>query len=230
MDTYFPSCTRPNVDNLVSYVEPTETSLEHLVEDLCLPKYRIDDLFSMRFRLRMPVFVERQYFKSVIGVVRNQESRRYIDSEPEFYLPEEWRLQDADVKQGSSTLSLETEGSMLASLSTASSYAHSAETYEFLLKRGVCREQARGVLPTGMYTEFIETGTVAYYKRLIRLRSQLDAQWEIRQYAHELQSICCHPDNPLRRLFEDDHNEEDHVEGAAAAEALSLAFAFSTAR
>jgi thymidylate synthase (FAD) len=60
---------------------------------------------------------------------------------------------------------------------------HAVETYTLLLEQGVCPEQARMVLPQCMMTEFIETGSLAAYARLVGLRTGPDAQQEIREVA-----------------------------------------------
>ena len=57
------------------------------------------------------------------------------------------------------------------------------KTYDELLKKGVAPEIARVILPQSMYTEFIETGSIAAYARLCHLRLGADAQKEIRMYA-----------------------------------------------
>ena len=57
---------------------------------------------SLQFHCEAPVFVARQLVKHQVGLVWNEVSRRYVDSEPEFYQPEEWRLRAEDKKQGSS--------------------------------------------------------------------------------------------------------------------------------
>jgi thymidylate synthase (FAD) len=64
-----------------------------------------------------------------------------------------------------------------------------AELYQELLDMGVAPEVARTVLPQGMYTEFIETGSLAAYGRLCKLRLDPSAQWEIRQYAEAVSTL-----------------------------------------
>jgi thymidylate synthase (FAD) len=63
------------------------------------------------------------------------------------------------------------------------------ESYQDLLTRGVCPEQARMVLPQCMMTEFIETGSLAAYARLCKLRQGEDAQKEIRDVAGEVSKL-----------------------------------------
>jgi len=62
---------------------------------------------SLQFRIKAPVFVARQLVKHQVGLVWNEVSRRYVDDEPEFYIPEKWRLRAENKKQGSSDETIE---------------------------------------------------------------------------------------------------------------------------
>jgi thymidylate synthase (FAD) len=62
-------------------------------------------------------------------------------------------------------------------------------TYALLLGQGVCPEQARMILPQAMMTEFIETGSLAAYARLVNLRTTPDAQKEIREVAETIGKV-----------------------------------------
>ena len=62
---------------------------------------------SLQFRIKAPIFVARQLVKHQVGLVWNEVSRRYVDDEPEFYIPSEWRLKADDKKQGSSDETIE---------------------------------------------------------------------------------------------------------------------------
>ena len=57
---------------------------------------------SMQFHIKAPVFVARQLVKHQVGLVWNEVSRRYVDDEVEFYIPEDWRGRPTNSKQGSS--------------------------------------------------------------------------------------------------------------------------------
>ena len=59
------------------------------------------------FRIKAPIFVARQLVKHQVGLAWNEVSRRYVDDEPEFYFPNEWRARAASVKQGSSDESVD---------------------------------------------------------------------------------------------------------------------------
>ena len=66
---------------------------------------------------------------------------------------------------------------------------HCVDSYNRLLEIGVAPEQARFVLPQGMYTEWYWTGSLAAYARFYSQRIDEHAQWEIRQYAEAVGKI-----------------------------------------
>jgi thymidylate synthase (FAD) len=136
-----------------------------------------------QFRLKMPIYVAREWYRHQIGFARNEVSRRYVDERPECYTPPEGglRARDSNKKQGSKETPIENEEAMRSVVSNFQELA--IKTYEDLLAAGVAPEIARGVLPQSMYTEFIETGSLAAYARLCRLRLDPHAQREIQVYA-----------------------------------------------
>lgn len=136
-----------------------------------------------QFRLKMPIYVAREWYRHQIGFARNEVSRRYVDERPECYTPPEGglRARDSNKKQGSKDTPIENEEAMRGVVSSFQELA--IKTYEELLAAGVAPEVARGVLPQSMYTEFIETGSIAAYARLCRLRLDPHAQREIQVYA-----------------------------------------------
>ncbi len=139
-----------------------------------------------RFRIKMPIFVAREWYRHQIGLARNEVSRRYVDSLPELWFPSETglRARDPKAKQGSKEEPIADAEATVAEIA-----AHGKATVEFynsLLARGVAPEIARSVLPQGMYTEFIETGSLAAYARIWALRTDPTAQREIQAYARGL--------------------------------------------
>lgn len=140
---------------------------------------------QIRFRLKMPIFVAREWFRHTVGFARNEVSRRYVDSRPECWLPVAGvRERDAKAKQGSKSTNVEDNHTVLGMISDFQTNA--VAFYENLLSLGVAPEVARGVLPQSMYTEFIETGSLYAYARLCKLRLDPHAQKEIRDYADAL--------------------------------------------
>jgi thymidylate synthase (FAD) len=136
---------------------------------------------QIQFRIKMPIFVAREWYRHTIGFSRNEVSRRYVDDEPEIFIPEELRARDSNKKQGSKDSSIENNDAMVQKIRDFSN--QSLELYNELLENHVAPEVARGVLPQNMYTEFIETASLYGYMRLCRLRLDPQAQKEIREYA-----------------------------------------------
>lgn len=136
-----------------------------------------------RLRIKMPIFVAREWFRHQIGFARNEVSRRYVDEPPECWIPPTGSLRerDSNKKQGSKDTPVLGEELWLASIQKHNSDC--IELYEQLLAAKVAPEIARTVLPQGMYTEFIETGSLSAYARLCRLRCDPQAQREIQLYA-----------------------------------------------
>jgi len=144
---------------------------------------------QLRFRLKMPIYVAREWFRHTIGFARNEVSRRYVDEKPECYLPppESLRERDANKKQGSKPTPIENAAGVHQILNAFQQQA--IATYEYLLEQKVAPEVARGVLPQSMYTEFIETGSLSAYARLCALRLDPHAQVEIQVYAAALSKL-----------------------------------------
>jgi len=152
---------------------------------------------SLQFHIRAPVFVARQLVKHQVGLTWNEVSRRYVDTEPEFYTPKVWRGVAQDKKQGSSDIEININPDYGGGPMMVDDYQRvlrSAKwTYKQLLKNGVCPEQARMVLPQSMMTEWYWSGTLYAFVRVCNLRCKRDAQketqdigWGIDKYAQEL--------------------------------------------
>ena len=145
------------------------------------------------FRVELPIFVARQWEKHRIGAVRgydiydqNEVSRRYVDDEPTFFVPDQWRSRpDGSIKQGSGEPLSPQDQSYLHYL-LINIHEHALDGYRDMLIRGVAPEQARMVLPQTMYTQWVETGSLAYWARLCDLRIDSHAQREIHDLAAQV--------------------------------------------
>jgi len=140
-----------------------------------------------RVRLKMPIWMAREWFRHTIGFARNEVSRRYVDAPPTFFLPDELRSRAPNKKQGSEDDVHEQNDKLRAIMMEECTNAVAA--YTLLLGQRVCPEQARMVLPQSMMTEFIETGSLAAYARLVKLRTSPDAQKEIREVAESIGKV-----------------------------------------
>jgi thymidylate synthase (FAD) len=144
---------------------------------------------ALSFRVTAPIFVARQLGKHAVGLCWNEISRRYVDSEPEFYQPLEWRGRAENVKQGSG-------GALDSELDTESQsiYRYAVEAaktaYDDLLVVGVCPEQARMILPQSMITTWIWTGSLYAFARICKLRLGSHAQAETRNIAEGIAAEC----------------------------------------
>ena len=141
---------------------------------------------QVRLRIKMPIFVAREWFRHTIGFARNEVSRRYVDTPPECWVPaaENIRERDPRAKQGSKATAVAEADEVHLLLREQTERA--LATYHQLLERGVAPEIARSILPQSMYTEFMETASLAAVARLCGLRTSPDAQKEIRDYAAAL--------------------------------------------
>ena len=136
---------------------------------------------SIQFRIKAPIFVARQLVKHQVGLVWNEVSRRYVDDEPEFYIPSEWRLKADDKKQGSSDETIEYNlGSTLEFIKT---------TYQNMLKANIAPEMARMILPQNLYTEWYWSGSLMAFARVCNLRCKSDTQLETQQIANMIDSL-----------------------------------------
>jgi thymidylate synthase (FAD) len=144
---------------------------------------------QIRLRLKMPLFVAREWFRHTVGFSRNEVSRRYVDSDPELWTPlsEGLRTRDPKLKQGSKEEPVPDADAIVEEIRAANN--ESLRFYKSLLERQVAPEIARAFLPQGMITEFIETASLAAYARLWKLRTDPGAQREIQAYAHALESL-----------------------------------------
>jgi len=140
-----------------------------------------------RFRLKMPIWMAREWYRHTVGFARNEVSRRYVDSEPTFHLPDAIRMRAPNKKQGSTDETHPDSQDIVDVLRASCESAY--DTYATLLSNRVPPEQARMILPQNMMTEFIETGSLAAYARLVNLRKTEDAQKEIRDVAEEVSSL-----------------------------------------
>jgi thymidylate synthase (FAD) len=149
---------------------------------------------TLRFRIKMPIFVAREWFRHTVGFARNEVSRRYVTEAPEVFVPKKLRQWDQDIKQGSKDDPVLNNEFFVGGMRK---YCQEAlKYYDTLLKKGVCPEQARMILPQSMYTEFVETASLSAYARLVKLRNNASAQREIQNYA-KLLSVLIEPCFPV---------------------------------
>ena len=148
---------------------------------------------SLQFHVSAPVFVARQLVKHQIGLTWNEVSRRYVDNEPEFYTPLIWRGKADNKKQGSSAEEIDINPKGPSGPAMVDNYQQVLQrarwAYEELLRKGVCPEQARMVLPQSMMTEWYWSGTLYAFARVCNLRCKPDAQVETQMVAEQIDKL-----------------------------------------
>jgi thymidylate synthase (FAD) len=130
------------------------------------------------FHVKAPIFVARQLQKHEY-MPWNEISRRYVDSEPEFYVPDVWRGRSEDKKQGS-------DGIVYPKVEVDFNDYTSLRIYKELLEEGVAPEMARMVLPQSMYTEWYWSGSLYAFAKMCNLRLKEDTQKETREIALQI--------------------------------------------
>jgi thymidylate synthase (FAD) len=133
------------------------------------------------FHIKAPIFVARQLVKHEY-LRMNEISRRYVDSEPEFYVPEVWRGRSKDKKQGS-------DGEVLSVDHYEWVCAVAESQYQDFLCQGVAPEMARMVLPQSMYTEWYWSGSMDAFANMCNLRLKEDTQYETRLVAQQIDKV-----------------------------------------
>lgn len=136
---------------------------------------------ALKFRIAAPVPIRTQCFKHKIGMVENEESRRYISTTPEIFIPEFFRSKpEGSIKQGSGDVHplsdkwLEVYQEMTTD---------SVNAYLQMLEDGVCPEQARFILPQGAIVNWIWTGNLVSFANFYNKRTDTNAQKEVQMVA-----------------------------------------------
>ena len=134
------------------------------------------------FHVKAPVFVARQLVKHKF-LRWNEVSRRYVDEEPEFYVPDVWRGRSADKKQGSDGIS-SVDSHMVYDVTSKIK-----DLYNAMIGIGCAPEQARMVLPQSTLTEWIWSGSLDAFASMCQLRCKPDTQYESRLVALQVSGI-----------------------------------------
>ena len=129
------------------------------------------------FHVKAPIFVARQLVKHKF-LRWNEVSRRYVDDEPEFYVPDVWRGRSADKKQGSDGV---VEGVTVKQYNEVC-----LDAYQQMIEAGVAPEQARMILPQSTMTEWYWSGSLDAFASMCNLRLKEDTQYESRLVAQQI--------------------------------------------
>jgi thymidylate synthase (FAD) len=147
---------------------------------------------SITFRFVVPLYVRSQHHRHRTWSY-NEISRRYTDVNIKFYEPQEFRTQHKSNRQASNAEELidpEIGFQQGASQYVKDHHQDCLELFNQLIEAGVCREQARGVLPQNLYTEYYGTVNLNNLLKFIDLRTHMGAQWEIVKVAEACLEIA----------------------------------------
>lgn len=146
------------------------------------------------FHVKAPIFVARQLVKHKF-LRWNEISRRYVDDEPEFYVPDVWRGKSKDKKQGSDgsvelkEWTFELADHQYYNWHNNGLYSAAIGVYKSLLEQGVAPEMARMVLPQSTMTEWWWSGSLDAFASMYKLRCKPDTQYETRLVADQISGV-----------------------------------------
>lgn len=186
------TCTEEDWDSAQSFWRKLKAADTKLIKYLAEHHHDIPFAHTaITVRCEAPIPVRTQCFKHKVGFVENEESRRYISSTPQLYIPDVFRAAVKDKKQGSGGKHEDSDRWQMTYIAACSSMI---QLYESMIEKGVCPEQARFVLPQGVTVNWMWTGSLLAFARFYNLRSKPDAQ-------HEVQLMAAEIDRIIRPLF-----------------------------
>jgi thymidylate synthase (FAD) len=154
-----------------------------------LAKHKHTSPFNHAFvtvKVKCPLFCARQLVKHKY-MPWNEESRRYIATEPEFYFPEYFRGAAENVKQGSADIAL--AGMENLEMEARGNVNQSLCLYNDMIDAGICNEQARMFLPQNMMVNYYWSGTLGAMADMLRLRLDSHTQKETQEVAQQIKDI-----------------------------------------
>jgi len=142
---------------------------------------------ALTFRISAPLFVFYEFHRHRAGWSYNEESARYRELDPVFYMPAKERALRQTGKPGAYTFELGSYADRAVTMGAHRRAASEAwNEYQNLLQAGIAREVARNVLPVSIYKTMYATCNVR------SLFSFLSLRW-----AHQMSSV---PTFPLREI------------------------------
>jgi thymidylate synthase (FAD) len=143
-----------------------------------------------QFHVRAPIFVFREWHRHRIGISINEESGRYVELQPDFYLPDDEHCRKQVGKPGHYTYEQVSAAQAIAiRLALRASYTTAYETYKRLMDEGVAKEIARAALPVSIYSQMFWTCNARSLMAFLSLRNAPTAQREIKDYAQVMEDI-----------------------------------------
>jgi len=146
------------------------------------------EMVNFRFTIKCPISVMREWIRHRMASY-NERSGRYTKLDPEFYVPETFREQIGKVGNYSYRDMEDPKSAEQCDLIMHHAYDVCWQSYEHLIAKGVAKEQARNVLPVGIYTQFAWNVNLRSLFNFLSLRTDKRAMWEIRQYANCIEDM-----------------------------------------
>ena len=141
----------------------------------------------MQIRMKLPMFLARQFVKHQIGGTWSEESRRYMSSEPEFWFPKEYHVRPEDVKQGSGNVH---ERSDMWGQAAREHTKNALGFYMQGIQCGVAPEEARIHLPLNTMTTVTWTGSLLFWSRVCNQRLDNHAQKAANELAQQIAAFA----------------------------------------
>lgn len=143
----------------------------------------------LTFRITAPIFIDRQMVRHHVGVAKNEESARYTEVKEQFYTPKEFRSQSTNNRQASVKGGLTEDEQDFAERIYKEAVNNAFYAYRDLIRNGVSREQARGVLNLATYTSSYYTFNLGALLNFLRVRDHEGSQYEIQLYARAMRTL-----------------------------------------
>ena len=152
----------------------------------------------MKFRIEVPMYIAKQHMRHRTWSY-NEVSRRYTSSDLRVYTPVVFRAQAESNRQASTDETINpvvqsVDGEIAAYTKRASDEVkelnrRALKLYNNLIEAGICREQARGVLPQNTFTSYIATANLLNVLKFLGLRNKPEAQYEMRLLAEAMEKM-----------------------------------------
>ena len=143
----------------------------------------------LSFRIKAPIFIARQLGKHQVGLAWSEVSRRYVDEEPEFFFPKEWRGKPLNSKQGSAGEFDPNQPLYTLDMWSRTLCVNALDLYQKCIKEGLAPEQTRMFLPQNMMTTWIWTGSLFAFIRVCKLRLDPHTQKETQDVVQDIADV-----------------------------------------
>lgn len=180
--------TKEHNEYVNSVVNSTKEEADKLLRDYRkVPTHWVPFAHTfIKLVVNAPTNIRTQCFKHKAGLSESEVSRRYITSTPEVFVPDFFRMKAEDVKQGSGGVHPENFAIKSAYIEQTN---QAVAMYEDFIRRGVCPEQARFILPQGMEVKWVWSGNLYAFANFYIARSDSHAQKEVQEVAKQVDSI-----------------------------------------